>query len=166
MEARPKIKIPLTTIDKVMEIAGWLFVITACILAFYYYYKLPEVIPVHFDITGKPDRYSSKAYLFFLPVLALILFTGMTWLNKYPHVFNYPVNITPENAERHYRFSTRMLRFVKMVLAFIFCLILFRGGLAATGKATSLGWWFIPLVLCITIIPAIYGVVRSFRLNK
>lgn len=166
MESRPKIKIILTPIDKVMEVVGWLLLAVTCILAVYQYYTLPEIIPVHYNASGVPDRYGNKTFLFFLPALALVLFIGMTWLNKYPHIFNYPVTITNENAEVQYRFATRMLRYMKMVLAFIFCLVLIGGGLAATGKVTRLGWWFIPLIISLTVIPAIYAVIRSFRLNK
>lgn len=166
MEARPKIKIQLTGIDKTIEIAGWLLLLITCILAVYQFYTLPQIIPVHYNLSGTPDRYGNKSSLFILPAIAIILFIGMTWLNKYPHVFNYPVNITPDNAEMQYRFATRLLRYMKMILALIFLLILIGGGLAATGKVKGLGWWFLPLVLGLTIIPAVYALVRSFRLNK
>ena len=33
--------------------------------------KLPEIIPIHFDLEGKPDNYGAKYFIFFLKVFSL-----------------------------------------------------------------------------------------------
>ena len=40
--------------------------------ALYLYKKLPDTIPTHFDISGKPDTWGNKSSLFLLPITATI----------------------------------------------------------------------------------------------
>jgi transcription elongation factor Elf1 len=40
--------------------------------AFYLYAKLPDTVPTHFDIAGKPDAWGAKSSFFFLPLSATI----------------------------------------------------------------------------------------------
>ena len=44
----------------------------------------------------------------------------MFWLNKYPHLFNYPQQITKENAERLYTVGTGMIRTINALITWIF----------------------------------------------
>lgn len=39
---------------------------------------LPEELPMHFGITGKPDRYGGRWQLLILPVVAIAAFVGMS----------------------------------------------------------------------------------------
>jgi len=48
----------------------------------YIYQKLPETIPTHFDITGKPDAWGHKSSFLISPLIAMIfpLLHGIFWL--------------------------------------------------------------------------------------
>lgn len=39
---------------------------------------LPAEVPMHFGITGKPDRYGRRWQLLILPVVAIVAFVGMS----------------------------------------------------------------------------------------
>lgn len=43
------------------------------VVTLYIYSKLPETIPTHFDMTGKPDTWGDKSSFFTLPLFATIL---------------------------------------------------------------------------------------------
>ena len=62
MEERPKLHIKLDTYDKIIEAIGWIGLLILIILPIYYYPELPEIIPRHFDLNGKPDGYGNKKY--------------------------------------------------------------------------------------------------------
>jgi hypothetical protein len=49
--------------------------------------------------------------------MPLIIYFGTTVMGLFPRLFNYPVKITPENAEREYRLAANMLRAVKVEVA-------------------------------------------------
>ena len=159
---RPKIKIWLTIFDLFIEIAGLAAVLVMWILLVVTYSKLPDVIPVHYNGSGLADRFGGKSGIFLLPVIATILFAGMTILSRFPHVLNYPVKITDNNAFLQYRNMARMIRCLKLVL------VLFFGGLVlqtirnAAGNTDGLGIWLTPVSLAIMMIPVIYFMVKSF----
>jgi uncharacterized membrane protein len=164
MEERPKIKLELTTADKTFEIIGWLLVISVWGLTITNYANLPETIPTHYNGAGQADGFGGKATILTLPLIATVLFVGLTILNKFPHIFNYPTNITQDNALRQY--ATRMIRYLKLIIVVIFGLIEFKTIQNANGQADGLGIWFLPMTLGLIFIPLIYFVVKLFKATK
>ena len=122
---RPKLQIPLTGFDKVVEALCWGGLLALWVAAVLAYRYLPEIIPLHFNPAGKIDRYGDKVSVLFMPVIPTVLAIGLTFLNRYPHTFNYLEEITAANAERNYRMGTRLLRWTKLFMTLIFFSILF-----------------------------------------
>lgn len=123
---RPRIKLTLTTIDKLLEIVGWVVVFVMWALASVNYSKLPDIIPTHFNAEGTVDGYGSKSMIWILLLVGSILYAGMTYLNKFPHIFSFTTTITPENALQQYTSATKMLRYIKLVIILIICYLLFK----------------------------------------
>ena len=163
MEERPKIHLELTTTDKAFELIGWLSIIAVWVLAITNYNNLPDTIPVHFNETGQADGFGGKVNILTLPLIATILFVGLTILNRFPHIFNYPTRITKENALMQYTNATRLIRYLKLTVVFIFGLIAFQTIQHANGKTDGLGLWFLPLTLALIFIPLLYFVTKSFK---
>ena len=166
MEARPKIKLELTTSDKTIEIIGWLLIISVWGLTITNYANLPDTIPTHYNGAGQADGFGGKATILTLPLTATVLFVGLTFLNKFPHIFNYPTNITQDNASRQYTNATRLIRYLKLIIVFIFGLIAFKTIQNANGEADGLGVWFLPLTMGLIFIPLIYFVIKSFKTKQ
>lgn len=163
---RPKITPIPTSTDKLVEALGWLILLALWGWTITHYSSLPETIPTHFNAAGNADGFGSKVSLIALPVIASLLYIGLTVLNRYPHSFNYPTAITQENALRLYTLATRMLRYLKLVLVLVFGGIELMTIQHATGKAAGLGAWFLPLTLVLVFLPLIYFVVKSVQANK
>jgi len=140
MHERPKIKLQLSAFDKARETAGYLMIVILWLFTLFAYFNLPNNIPVHFNASGKPDNYGGKISILILPIVAAVVFFTITFLNKYPHVFNYATPITEENAAQQYTYGTRMLRFLKLAVAINFTLINVFTYLTAIGKANRLGF--------------------------
>ena len=163
---RPKITLIPTTADKLVDLLGWLILIALWGWTFTHYSTLPDTIPTHFNASGEADGFGSKASIIGLPVIATLLFIGVTVLNRYPHIFNYPTAITEDNALRLYTLATRMLRYLKLVLVLVFGGIEFMTIQNATGEEAGLGAWFLPLTLVLVFLPLIYFVFKSVQANK
>lgn len=163
MEQRPKIKPELTTSDRFLEALSVITLVGLWALVIYAFSVLPETIPIHFDFKGQPDDYGSKASILFLPILSTLLFVGLTIINRYPHIFNYPVKITEENALRQYANATRMIRLLKLIVLFVFLTIEFFVIQTALGASAGLAIWFLPFTLTIIYLPMGYYIVRSYR---
>ncbi|MBK8041740.1 MAG: DUF1648 domain-containing protein [Haliscomenobacter sp.] len=166
MDARPKINLEQTTLDQLLEWAGWGMLIVSWGLFAKHLPQLPDVIPIHFNARGIPDGYGSKAILWALPVVATVFYSGLTILNRFPHLFNYPVRIVPENARRQYLLATRLIRYLKLSLVLVFYFLL-RGAIeTAAGRAPGLGAWFLPLVLGLVFIPLVVFLIQSMRARR
>lgn len=162
-EARPVIRLSFSTQDCLLEISGCLLLILQWLVVLYYYSGLPEQIPTHFNIQGQPDDTGHKNMLFFLPAISLVLYTGMTILNRYPHIFNYPGKITPQNAERQYLIATRLIRYLKFIVVLTFFAITLSIILTAKNISTGLGVWFLPVFLMLIYIPLFAAIRKLFR---
>src|SRR5690625_7494445 len=63
--------------------------------------SLPSEVPAHYNALGEVDRWGSKWEMLILPIIATVLWIGMTILEKYPHVYNY-INLTEDNVRNQY----------------------------------------------------------------
>ena len=160
---RPIVKIELTLWDKSVEILGWFVLIIFWIITVLNYSNIPVTIPTHFDFAGKPDGFGDKSSIFILPVMSSVLYIGMTILNRFPHIFNYPTKITNQNAERQYTNATKLIRYLKMIVVLAFSIIGLMTSLTANNILSGLGIWFLPLFMGIVFIPIIYAIAKLFK---
>ncbi|PTM08515.1 MAG: hypothetical protein DA407_07865 [Bacteroidetes bacterium] len=117
---RPKIKVPLETLDMIIELINISILMLLVAYTIMNYIELPEKIATHFNAKGEADGFGQKSTIWLLPGIAIILYIMMIFINRFPHLHNFMVNITEENALKNYQLSTRIVRFTNL-----FCLILF-----------------------------------------
>jgi len=163
---RPKLKLPFQSIDIVIELASITVLLLMWVHLILEFGNLPDSIPSHFNAAGEPDNYSNKLFLWFLPALASVIFLGLFLLNRFPHLHNYMVNITEENALRQYRFSTRVLRVVNFLCGLIFAYINYQIILGATNNASDLGIGFVITVIGTSILLPIFIYVYQQKLKN
>lgn len=161
---RPKLIIPLEKHDLIVIWLTWIAIFALWIIAVYGFVHLPETIPVHFNVKGEADGFGGKWSLFFLPALGIVMVVGLSILNRYPEIFNYPVKITPENAERQYKLATRLIRYVNLSMALMFLLITLMQVKSAAVQSTKGFEFVLPLVLLLSFVPLpVYFVVSMGR---
>ena len=163
METRPKINVSLSLLDKILESTGKLLIIIIWGLTLFVIFKLPAVIPTHFNALGQPDDYGNKLTILILPFIATLLYFVLTKLNLHPHTFNYINSITEENAEKQYAIATRMLRILKTAILIIFSHIILFTYFTTKGITNGLGIWFLPLTLSIVFIPIIFYIFKLYK---
>lgn len=166
MKNRPKLNLRLSAMDLSLEILGWTAIIGIWVLTLMHYSKLPDTIPIHYNASGEPDGFGGKGHILSLPIVSTILFLGITILNKFPHIFNYPTEITPENALKQYTNATRLLRYLKLIIAIIHGSIVYQTIRTTIGKTDGIGGWFLPLALGLIFLPLTFFVIKSFRQDK
>lgn len=163
MKTRPKLNLELSSTDQVLEIIGWFTLATLWWLALMSYSQMPDTIPTHYNLAGEADDYGSKETILALPVIGTVLFVGMTIVNRYPHIFNYPTEITTENAMKQYTIATRMIRYLKLVVLLVFLLIVFKTLQTSTGQADGLGSWFYFISFGLLSIPSAFFVSKLLK---
>ncbi len=140
-QTQPKIRLELTWADRMVEALCALLALLLVGISLAYYPSLPKQIPQHYNAAGEVDIYGPKYLLLVIVGLGLLLYGLVSFLNQRPHWFNYPVAITPENAERQYALATRLLRMLKLMLLLLFFHLTWRTLQIALGKATALSPW-------------------------
>ncbi|MFT7085619.1 MAG: putative membrane protein [Vicingaceae bacterium] len=84
---------------------------------------IPQTIPVHFDIQGKPDRFGDKSELFTLLHASTGLYLLLLLLSFFPQFHNIPTTLTEVNIGEKLRLSGRMTRMVNAVMCLIFLVL-------------------------------------------
>lgn len=161
---RPKLKLNLSTIDYFVEIVGIVGLLCLIIIPIYYLKYLPDNLPNYFNELGQPDSFSGRGIIWAFPILGLILYIGLTILNQFPHIFNYPVEITDKNAERLYTICTRTIRLLKGLTTLTFSYLNFKIIKIGLQESTGLGVYFLPLflTLCVIIVGLmIYKIIKK-----
>lgn len=117
---RPRLALPRTPADWIAEAVAGLGLVLILAASAWLWPQLPERIPMHFDFAGNVNRYGSRAVWFLLPAVALVVYGALTLLARVPHVFNFPVRITPNNAERQYRLGRLLVTGLKAAVVWLF----------------------------------------------
>lgn len=154
---RPKIKLEKRLQDWVIEVTSLIGVLLMIGLPVWYYSSLPDTIPVHFNASGVADRYGSKGTLLLLPIFGTFMFIGLYALAQAPHIFNYPTEITEENAEKQYRNGKSLIRWINMIMVFSFAFIEWRVIDSCMKGQGNLGPYFMPIFMI-----SIFGAIAYF----
>jgi uncharacterized membrane protein len=164
-EDQPLIKIEWTPIDWILEGIAILGLLTILGTAIYNFPKLPDTIPTHFNASGQADGYGDKYFFWILPGISVFLYLLLILINLIPHKLNYPVKITLQNALKQYTMGTRLIRYLKMILIWLFFYINYSivQNISHTGQ--GLGLWFLPVFLGFIFIPVIVYFILSMKKN-
>ena len=144
---RPFLKIELDLIDRIVQVVGIIALIALVGLPIYYFDQLPDEIPSHYGANGKADDYRGKGIIWTLPILGLVMYAGLHWLNKYPHIFNYPLKVTEDNVYRLYKMATRITRFINAQIAIAFAYIVYSTIHTALNNQDGLSPYFLVIFL-------------------
>jgi len=155
---RPIIKLPFTSTELILEciaVISLIFMIGTLISS---WSSISEVVPKHFGPTGEIDAWGNKKLLYFPITPAVIIYIFLSVLTRFPHIYNYPVNITEENAERQYRTARTLIIALKTEIVLIFIYIQW----TMISKTKAL---FLPVFLFILLGTLCYFVYRSYKLK-
>ena len=163
---RPKFKIPFQTIDIAIELVSVSLLLLIWAQAILEYSSLPDTIATHFNGSGKADDFGSKLTIWLIPSIATVMYVGLFYLNRFPHLHNYMVNITEDNAFKQYQFSTRVLRIVNLLCVVLMAYISYHIIIGAKTGSTSLGIGFLFTVVGVSVILPIVLLIYQKKLNK
>lgn len=158
---RPIIKLKKSIFDQALSLISWLGSITSLVWIIKNYSTWPEIVPVHFNALGQADSYGPKATLLILPFILLGITTLLQWISNKPHLYNYPTEITAENALKEYTLATKLILILNAIL--VSCLtaviVLTHGSQGVDPNGP--GIWFLP-----TLLIGVFGTIIGYFIAR
>jgi len=163
---RPIIRIKPNTIDLLAEFIGLAALLFMIFLPLYHFTALPSELPSHFNFKGEPNSTASRNIIWLLPAIGLVLYSGLSVLSRYPHMFNYPVQITEVNAKKVYTLGIALVRYLKVLIIVVFLYLETMIIHIGLGKASVIGKHSLPVFAGISIVIIAVMVIRIIRIKK
>jgi len=164
-DKRPRIEIHRSVLENIFEVWAIIGVIASLISPIHAWSSLPSRIPAHYNIYGQIDRWGSKGEIFLLVPISILMYLFLTILNRYPHRFNYPIDITEQNAKAQYHLARLMVQALKAEVIWIFVYFEWISIIDAMGKEMGLGIAF-PIISLLLIFGTIGVYIwRAFRVK-
>lgn len=111
---------------------------------------LPEEVPIHFNASGLPGKYSHRITLFLLPGVTALAAGFTKLLAGQPNLMNYPVKVTPENQGPLYRESlllaSSIIALTALLMLALTAEILQVARQASTSASLSAVWLYLLLI--------------------
>jgi uncharacterized membrane protein len=164
-EKRPVLKLKYSKFEKILELAAVIFLITAILLTLLYWPSILEKIITHCDIKGNPDSYGGKGSLLIMPIVSAGIYLLITLLSRFPHSFNYIVDINEENAIFQYNNARILMLCIKAEIMCMFAYLQWRFIIESIKGNGRLGILFLPVFLIVIFGTLIYFVKKSVK-NK
>jgi uncharacterized membrane protein len=164
MYDRPKIKIKKSKLEMIMNGLSVLMIAGTIIYIASVWPELPDKMPSHFNAAGEPDDWSGKGSVLILPIISSLMFMLLYFVAKFPHIHNYPVKVTEENAERLYTISNRMLVILNFEMVFFLNLGAWETVKVGFGK-DGLGLWFLPSLIGVTLVTIIIALIKISKVK-
>ena len=150
-----------TLADIVMEYICRILLIGTLIYLIVRWNAISDQIPTHYNAAGEIDGWGGKGMVWLLVVISWGLYLGITFVGRFPELWNTGVKITKENKEKVYRYLKYLIVTSKLVMTVVFTsLIVF----TILGK--SLPSWFTGIYLTVLIGNALFWLVRIFMARK
>lgn len=145
-------------VTRALRAVSWMLLIAGAVGVAVSYPRMPKSVPVHFNVTGTPDAYGPRSSILWLVIVWAVLQALLAWLSRRPRLFNYPVPVTEDNAQRLYREGERLMVGMMLTLA-----VSFLGIVVLTATGSGVGHALIVAGLVGMVVGCIVGIVRMTR---
>jgi len=153
-----------TTYDKILEIVAIAALLGSfCPLLFYNTIATDAVFPIHYNIDGEVDGWGGRSNLWSMPLIALAFYIGLSILQKYPKIYNYPCKVTAKNADYLYRMGVQLMRHIKVCVIIIFAYAsndMYIGAINKSSKPMPIVY---AIVMAGMFVPVIIYVIKMIR---
>ena len=162
---QPVLKIPDSTVERMWTHVATIGVVLTAVMAITFWANLPTPVPVHFNAAGYPDAWGGRWILLLMVLMSAVTYVAVGLVCRAPHRFSYAVAITPENAERQYRFARLLMRVVGVEAVWLMAYLQWQTIHVALGRSSGLGTWCLPAVVALLVGTVLWGIARARALR-
>lgn len=152
LEKRPK----MGFWGMVIEILGYASLIWLWVMTYYFQHVGAEAVADDYNFFDNPSEYWASNMTYSIPIIATILFLGITLYNQKPHISEYTVQNQPDKVETLVKINAKLWRWIKFNLILIFILIEYFSFHSGSGFGTGIPKWFVIAFPLLLFAPIIY----------
>ena len=115
----------------------------------------------HYNAAGEIDSWGGKGMIWFIVIMSWVMYLGITFVEKYPEIWNTGVKITKKNAEKVYRLLKYLICTSKLIMVAVFCSLAVFSALASPLPA-----WWTAVYFTLLIGNAVFWLVRIIIARK
>lgn len=163
----------MKTKHKILFGIAILMALVSWIIAIYYWGKLPNIIPVHFGISGQPDNWETKSlfYVFLIPFLQVLMQACFIFLYYKPQYSDMPTTMwlmTLDKKHRDHAFSLIrvMLIGTSLWIGALFTYLTYGMNTAALSQSSGLMPWLMGALVGGMLIWLIIWSIKVYRATK
>lgn len=160
---RPVLEIPLSLPEKILQGVSATLLVASIVIPLLFLGSLPDRVPIHFGFLGEANAWGGRGSLFILPAVNLIFFAGLTLLERFPHIYNYVVEINQENAQFQYQNARSMVVWLKATILASFAYIEWGIVQVAVKGNGGIGMAFLPVNLLLLVGVIGYHIYRMMK---
>lgn len=150
-----------STAQRVWEVIGLVLIISFILYTVIAWSSVPGLIPGHFNATGAVDRWGDRIEVIGVPVVAVLLYAGLTWVSFHPKIWNVPSFEEEENNDHVYRTTRTMLIAIKVQLSASFFYVSY-----SQVNAMHLHPLYLPVFLGTLFGTLAFCIIRMYRVPK
>lgn len=135
-------KIKRSKFDVIINIICLLCLVGSAVFLIINWDKISSSIPGHYNAAGEVDKMTDKSSSIILLIVGLIMFIGLSIIEKFPQIWNTGVQVTEENKEKVYRILKSMVETIKLLITLVFSYLALQ---STTGE--NLPSLFLPIYL-------------------
>ena len=106
--------------DRIVEIAALTVLVVQWAYVVWRYGDLPAELPLHFDFEREGSPFDPRWHIWILPCVSAAVYVLLSWVQRYPHTFFFPVKVTDRNREMLYGLAVRTFRIEKLLLVVLY----------------------------------------------
>lgn len=162
MHKHPKVSFSVSKWVHVLNGFSILCILGSIFYVIIAYQNLPDTIPIYFNAQGEADGWGNKAMVFLMPVFTILLFVPMYFVSKAPHIFNYPIEITEENAKRIYPIARLFMTIFNFEIVLIFSYL----SIDFIGQGQYLETWLLVTAFAVPLLTIFIFAFTFIRLSR
>lgn len=163
-----------------IDVCSFLFLSITVLYSVFYYGKLPDEIPTHFNFAGEPDAWSGKGTIIGFIILYIFILLQSFGLNYFLfinqedpkeslHFINLPFVKKEELTETQLygmvKYTARMLAVMNWCVSILFAFILFGMIQTALGNQNGLCTG-ITMIIVLLVVVSIYYIRKMYQVVK
>lgn len=140
----------VSRLDILVEILGFLVLVSLWVLTYYFRQKSLEIVPEGYDFFRNPNEYWASKMTYSVPIVATIIYVGLTVYNKRVQFGDFAVEINKEKGPALIQINKRLWRWLKLNILVMFIVIEYFSFHTGSNAGSGISGWFIfvfPLLL-------------------